>query len=430
MIISFPRIASCQALFSMPAFSKTRPSPLAAAFFGVLAILAVPSTLHSQSAAHPAPSSAQFQALSQRAMAALDADHLQDAVPLFRKALALNPRWAEGWWSLGTAFYDQNSYAEAELAFQHVLALDPKHGTAHALLGLCEFELGDDKAALRDIEASKTLGTDIDPQLRDVVFYHEGLLLQRAGRFVAAEKPFASLCLGGAASSDVVRAFGMTVLHLRDRQPPPAGTDLAGAVDQVGRAVCSAAQKDFDSARQQFSAAIAAHPTTPYVHYAFGRVLVDARDVPGAVAQFKLEIDLGHDRVLPMLQIAAAEYKVDPSAGLPYAQQAVALAPNLPFGHYLLGLMLVNTGAEEQAIPELEIARKAFPKDLRIYWSLASAYARAGRTKDAAGARAEVSRLMHDSPPPTDDADNSANPADPASAPIPVTDAAQQTPNQ
>jgi len=386
-----------------------------------------------QDGAKPAPaaaqSSAQFQSLSKRAMEALDADKLQEAVPLFRKALALNPRWAEGWWSLGTAYYDQESYAEAELAFQRVVAIDPKHGTAHALLGLCEFELGDDQAALRDIEAAKDLGVDVDPQLRDVVLYHEGVLLQRAGRFISAEMPFASLCLGSAGSGDVTREFGMTALRMRDRQFPAAGSEAATVAEQVGHAVCLAAEKDFDSARRQMTVVSDAYPHFPYVHYAYGRVLLDALDIPGAVAEFKREIDEGHDRVLPMLQIAAAEYKVDPAAGLPYAEQAVALAPQLPFAHYLLGLLLANTDAEEKAIPELETARRAFPQDTKVYWSLASAYARVGRAQDAARARAEVARLSRKSAHPEEGAGTGSTAGESPDAPINVTDAAEQSPN-
>jgi len=368
--------------------------------------------------------STQFQSLSKRAMEALDADKLQEAIPLFRKALALNPRWVEGWWSLGTAYYDQESYAEAELAFQRVVNIDPKHGTAHVLLGLCEFELGDDQAALRDIEAGKDLGVDLDAQLRTVVFFHEGVLLQRAGRFVAAEKPFASLCLSSAGGGDVARGFGMAVLRMRDRQFPAPGSEAAEVAEQVGHAACLAAQKDFDSARRQFTLVTGAYPHFPYVHYAFGRVLLDANDIPGAVAEFKREIDEGHDRVLPMLQIAACEYKVDSAAGLTYAEQAVALAPRLPFAHYLLGLLLESTGADEKAIPELETAHKAFPQDTRIYWSLAAAYARAGRAEDAAKARAEVARLSRKPAQQEQGAGAGESP----DAPISVTDAAEQGP--
>jgi tetratricopeptide (TPR) repeat protein len=377
-----------------------------------------------------APASVQFQSLSKRAMAALDADKLGEAIPLFRRALALDPRWVEGWWSLGTAYYDQESYAEAELAFQHVVEIDPKHGTAHGLLGMCEFELGDDKAALKDIEASKELGTDIDPQLRNVVFYHEGVLLQRAGRFVAAEMPFASLCQGGAGSPDVVRGFGMTALRMRDRQFPPAGSEAATVAEMVGRGACAAAERDFDSARRELTLVISTYPHYPYVHYVFGRVLVDAQDLPGAVVEFKREIDEGHDRVLPMLQIAASEYKVDPAAGLPYAEQAVALAPKLPFAHYLYGLLLASTDQEEKAIPELEIARRAFPQDMRVYWSLATAYARVGRAQDAAKARAEVARLSKRPAEQGDGATPGASAGEALDSPIPVTDAADQAPQR
>jgi len=423
LMAAFPKIRAC-----VPAARFVVAVLAAIVLLCTTSAIAWPQAVQSEAspAGASAPPSAQFQSLSKRAMEALDADNLQEAIPLFRKALALDPRWVEGWWSLGTAYYDQESYAEAELAFQRVVGLDPKHGTAHVLLGLCEFELGDDRAALRDIEAGKDLGVDLDPQLRTVVFYHEGVLLQRAGRFVAAEKPFASLCLGSAGNSDVARGFGMAVLRMRDRQFPAPGSEAAEVAEQVGRAACLAAQKDFDSARRQFTLVTGAYPHFPYVHYAFGRVLLDANDIPGAVAEFKSEIDGGHDRVLPMLQIAASEYKVDSAAGLTYAEQAVALAPQLPFAHYLLGLLLESTGADEKAIPELETAHKAFPQDTRIYWSLAAAYARAGRAEDAAKARAEVARLSRKSAQQEQGA--GANAGESPDAPISVTDAAEQGP--
>jgi tetratricopeptide (TPR) repeat protein len=425
----------------MAAFKKTR-AWLPDALLSTLLATIVPSIgaggvawpqAGLQAAQHEAASSqaaAQFESLSRRAMEALDADKLQEAIPLFRKALALDPRWVEGWWSLGTAYYDQESYAEAEVAFQRVVAIDPKHGTAHALLGMCEFELGDDKTALRDIEASKELGTDIDPQLRNVVFYHEGVLLARAGRFVAGEMPFASLCQSGAGSADVVRGFGMAALRMRDREYPPAGSEAATVVEMVGRGACAAAERDFDSARRELALVTRTYPHFAYVHYVFGRVLIDAQDIPGAVEEFKREINEGHDKVLPMLQIAAAEYKVDPAAGLPYAEQVVALAPKLPFAHYLYGLLLASTDQEEKAIPELEIARKAFPQDMRVYWSLATAYARVGRAQDAAKARAEVARLSHKGAEQGEGAATGASDGEPNDAPIHVTDAAEQAPQR
>ena len=44
----------------------------------------------------------EFSILSARAEAALAAGRLDDAAPLYRKALAVRPDWKEGWWALGT----------------------------------------------------------------------------------------------------------------------------------------------------------------------------------------------------------------------------------------------------------------------------------------------------------------------------------------
>ena len=345
-------------------------------------------------AAHRAGAQAgDFDSLSARAKRALDADKLDEAIPLLRKALAINPQWAEGWWSLGTTLYDENRFAEASLAFQKVVTLDPKHGTAHALLGLSEFEMDEDDAALKNIEESKSLGTDLDAQLRDVIMYHEGVLLQRKGLFVAAQKPLASLCLGGNRNPDVLRAFGMAALHMNGRRPPAAGTEASGAVDIVGRGACLAAYKDFDASKEVFTQAIAQYSKFPFVHFAYGRELIDAREIPAAVEQFKIEASQSREPVLSLLQIAAAEYKVDSQAGLPYAQQAVKLVPKMPFAHFLNGLLLMDTGEYEKAVPELEFAKKGMPNEPKVLWSLSSAYGHVGRLQDAAKVRAEFARL-------------------------------------
>lgn len=385
----------------MTGFTKVRVSVPAAA---LAVLLAMPWSCSIEGLAQEAkttPGRAQgeqrtsqsFEALKERAMVALNAEKLDEAIPLLHRALVLNPRWSEGWWSLGTTYYDQDRYAEAELALKKVVALDPKQGTARAMLGLCEFELGEDAVALRDIEASKDLGVDVDPQLRDVVLYHEGVLLQRAGRFVAAEKPFVSLCVSGTRSADVIRGFGMAALHMRDRAIEPSDGEAGRVVDLVGRASCLAAHKDFEQAKIVFTSAEETYPHTPYIHYAFARVLNDEQDTAGAVAEFKRELEEGHDRLLPLLQIAAAEYKVDSAAGLPYAEQAVKLAPQMPFAHFLLGLLLQNTGAYERSVPELEIASKGMSHDKRVFWALGAAYNQVGRSEDAARARAEFARL-------------------------------------
>ena len=231
-----------------------------------------------------------FDSLAKSADEARDAGRLDDAVKLYRRALTLNPKWAEGWWSLGTLYYDSDRYAEAQLAFGKVVALDPKQGTARAMLGLCEFELGQPERALKDIEASKTLGVLEDKQLRDVVMYHDGVLLQRAGQFEAAKAALSSLCLNGVRSAELAGTFGMVALRMRDAAAPDASTEAGDVVQHAGRAACLNAAKEYEAAKTEFDQVIARAPHFPLLHYAYGCALVDARDIPGAVKEFEAEI--------------------------------------------------------------------------------------------------------------------------------------------
>src|SRR4051812_6037878 len=56
--------------------------------------------------------SEQFDTLRKRADEARDAGRLDEAAKLYHHALATNPKWTEGWWSLGTLHYDGDRYAE------------------------------------------------------------------------------------------------------------------------------------------------------------------------------------------------------------------------------------------------------------------------------------------------------------------------------
>ena len=358
-----------------------------------------------------------FQELAKQADAARDANRLDEATKLYHRALVLNPKWAEGWWSLGTLQYDNDRYAEAELAFEKVVALDPKQGTARAMLGLCEFELGQNERALNDIEASKTLGVLEDKQLRDVVAYHEAVLLQRAGRFEAAKEALSSLCRNGVRSSELASVFGLTALRMRDVSAPAEGTEAGRVVQHVGRAACLTGAKEYEAAKGEFDSLIAQAPHFPLLHYAYGCALIDADDIPGAVKEFQAEIAEQPKSVLPRLRIAAAEYKVDSATGLKYAEEVVRLNPRLSLGHYLVGLLLLDTGAYEKAVPELEIARKAFPREGRIDLALATAYAHVGRPQDAARARAEFARKKQTEQAATEGAIDIGNAMDARSTP-------------
>ncbi len=331
-----------------------------------------------------------FATLSAKANAARDADRLDEAVLLYKQALALRPNWAEGWWSLGTTQYDTNSYTAAAKSFEKLVALQPKNGMAHAMLGLCEFELGQDNSALKNLEAATNLGISSDKELRQVLVYHEAVLLQRDGKFEHAQSLLQQLCLEGTTSPEIDTALGMTLLRMNAKTP--AGSD-AGIVSGIGHAGCLVGQKKYEEAKAILGPLTTDYAKFPNIHYAAGLLLLDTGDTDAAIQQFQAEIQNQPQDVLARLKIAAAEYKLNSQAGIPYAQEAVKLNPTIPLGHYLLGLLLLDTGDYQHAIPELEIAGKAYPNEARLYFALGSAYALAGRKNDAARARATFQRL-------------------------------------
>jgi tetratricopeptide (TPR) repeat protein len=339
------------------------------------------------------PSSANFSKLSKQADEARDADRLDEAAALYSKALALQPKWTEGWWSLGTIEYDRDHYAKAALDFEKVIVLDPSNGTAHAMLGLCQFELGKDSAALKNLLAAEHLGVTKDVRLRNVALYHMGILQLRAKKFGDAKETLGHLAVDGVRTKELTTGLGLAALLLTPKEAPPEGTPGARVIEGAGEAEVLLDSNLFDPAKQKYAQLTSEFPDYPNLHFAFGRLLLETHDTDEAIEEFQRELQRDPKNVNSMLEIAAVRRMTDPQGALKYAIEAAQLAPQLPFAHYLLGLLRFDTGDPAAAIPELEIAQKAFPQEAEVYFSLGNAYGRAGRKADAAKARAEFARL-------------------------------------
>src|SRR5262245_30413230 len=106
----------------------------------------------------PPTSGPGFEALAKSAKAARVAGRLDEAIGLYRKALALEPRWPEGRFYLGTLLYEKDAFAEARAVLQPLVELDPNSGPAWAFLGLSEFGLRRYAAALEHMEKGRELG--------------------------------------------------------------------------------------------------------------------------------------------------------------------------------------------------------------------------------------------------------------------------------
>ena len=339
------------------------------------------------------PTTQNFKQLSEQAAKASEENRLDDAAVLYRKALAIQPRWAEGWWALGTLQYDKNQYAPAARAFEKLVALRPTNGSAHAMLGLCQVELKQDPAALKNLLSAQDMGVLEDSQLRRVVLYQLGSVQLRSRRFTDAKATFSQLVRDGTRSDEVIAGMGMAALGVPPSNLPDKNTSGRDVVDRVGRAESLAAKKNFGEAKQIYALLATEYPRYPNLLFAFGRLHLDAHELDEAVAAFQKELQNDPKHLGALLEIAAVRYRVDSADGIKYAEQAVKISPQLPFAHYLLGLLYLDTDRTAEAVPELQIARKAFAKQAQVYFALGNAYAKLGRKADAARMRAEFVRL-------------------------------------
>ncbi len=333
------------------------------------------------------------QDIARDAASALENDHLDEALALYRKGVAENPRWTEGWWHLGTLLYDRDDYAGAAASFGHASALDPKSGQSLVMLGLSEAKLGKNEEALDHLLSGRKLGIPDDPQLHDVVLYSLGeLWLARGedrGGFDHAQELLDALAREGVDSEELTYALGRAVLRIR----PPSGDPEV--IRAAGKAEALATQHSKGAeAREKYQQLAASYPRLPGVQFAYGKFLLENHSDDEAVAAFQLELRNAPNHLLATLGIAGIKAQTDPTAALPYAEAAVKLSPQLPEAHYLLGLVLLNLGNNsDRAIAELETAQRGEPAVAKVYFALGRAYARAHRAADAARARAEFARL-------------------------------------
>ena len=341
----------------------------------------------------PSPAASQrFMQVSREAAQAREHERLDEAVQRYREAVRLRPDWKEGWWYLGTIFYDQDRYDEARVALRRFTVLDPKVSAAWAFLGLCEFEAKAYDEALVHLQRAAALGLDANSQLNTVTQYHAAMLLTRSGKFEGALEILMRLAEHGGETPSVVEAAGIAGLRkpLLPVELPPIEREL---VLQVGRAVMDTGARRPGEAQREFQDLVASYPKRANIHYLFGSFLLIS-DPDAGLQELKKELEISPRSVPALLQIAF-EYlrRGDAAMALNYARQAAETEPASFAAHNALGRALVDSGDLEGGIRELELSKKQAPGSPQTRIALASAYAKAGRNEDAAHERAEFLKL-------------------------------------
>jgi tetratricopeptide (TPR) repeat protein len=311
---------------------------------------------------------------------------------LYEQALALQPTWAEGRWTLATIYYDLDRHRECRDAFDGVVRRVPDHGAAWAFQGLCAFALGQHREAFDALNRGWKLGVGDSSEFVAIVGYHRAILMTKFGQFERAFDTYAGFVRGGGITGEIVEGLGITALRmpLLPAELPPQSREI---VDLAGRAGVFIIGMAKEHAQAVFAEMLQKYPDTPNVHYLYATYL--AREKPiEAMEEFKAELRRSPDHVLARLWIAQELVKQEDFEGArPYAEDAARLAPQDFLARKVFGHVKLQTGDPKGAIVELEAARALEPSSPSVRFQLARAYQRTGRTDDAKRERAEFARL-------------------------------------
>jgi tetratricopeptide (TPR) repeat protein len=348
-----------------------------------------------QSAPAKAPSAsanAQFDTLVAQAAEAREAERWEDAIALYAKAVKLRPKYVEGYWYQGTAYYTLDKFTECRDKFREVLRLAPNNGAGFAFLGLCEYRLKDYDKSLQHLLQSRIYGVGDTGDLGDVARYHAAILMSRLSQFEQALQTLGEFASGGNDNPRVIEAMGIATLRL-PMLPEELPPDRREMVLMAGRGSYQMATRNTAAAGKAFEALVIRYPETPNVHYANGVYLL-LEQPDKAIEEFKKELELQPGHSASLMQIAF-EYlnRGEAQNALPWAKQAVDAAPKDFATHKALGQALLDTGDVDGAIAELQTGIALAPESPGLHFTLAKAYQKAGRLEEANKEREEFTRL-------------------------------------
>jgi tetratricopeptide (TPR) repeat protein len=322
-----------------------------------------------------------------QAAAAAEQNDLPRALELYKKALELNPRWAQGWWFLGSLQYDAGQYASARDALTRFIEFGENHGPAYALRGMCEVETGEYADALADIRRGIAHGGADDERNEQALHFYEGLVLTRLGRFDQALQSYRFFAARKVTDPEVFLAIGLAGLRMT-LLPKDATNDQRALVAASGTAAYQFLAGDEKSAMAAFNNLFQRFPTAANTHYLYGWLLYPSeRDA--ALEEFQRELKLNPANENARVMVAwTLLMRNDPSDALPLAQQEAGAQPELASAQLVLGRSLWQSGKLNEGIAHLERALQLQPDNLEVHIALAGAYSQSGRTEDARRERA------------------------------------------
>lgn len=293
-------------------------------------------------------------------------EHYKQAVPHYRRALALNPTMPGLRMDLGLALFKGGELKEAVQTFAAVLRSEPADSPqaqrAGALLGIARYGLGDYAGAVPNLKAAAA------SEPKNLEFR---LLLAHS-------------CLALRQFQCVLDAYH-EILALNSES---AEADmLAGeALDEI---------HEHAAAIEQFRAAVKADPKEPNVHFGLGYLLWTQNQFEEAGNEFQAELANVPDNAQALAFLADVDMQTNRASDAePLIQKALKIDPRIGRAHLDLGILDAESGRNEDALRELKEAARLMPDEASPHWRMARLYQSMGN-KAQANLEFQKTRNLH-----------------------------------
>lgn len=331
----------------------------------------------------------QAQKQRQTAIALEQSGRNAEAESAWRTLLKLQPTSAEAYAHLGFLESQQQRYAQAIPLYRKALALDPRMPALRMNYGLALFKAGELKDAIGIFDGLLKQQPPSSPEAQRlqtlIGMSHYGLkqyaaavpYLKQATASEPQNLPFRLLLAHSCLWSKQYQCVLDVYREILNLNAESAEADmLAGeALDEM---------QDHSGAIQQFRAAVKANPNEPNVHFGLGYLLWAQGQYDGAAREFQAELDNVPNNPQAIAYLADSQIKLNhPEIARPLLERAIRLSPEMELAHLDLGIVEADAGTNDAAVREIKLAIKLAPNDIKAHYRLARLYQAMGRKQDA-----------------------------------------------
>jgi tetratricopeptide (TPR) repeat protein len=336
----------------------------------------------------------------QAAIAAEQQGNYVEAEIAWRAFSKTHPSNAEAFAHLGFLVAKQEHYSQAVPLYRKAFALDPTMPGLRLNLGLSLFKSGDMKDAIQTLTPllKESPASSPEAQRLDVLIgmSHYGL-----GEYAAAIPYFKEATARDPQSLWLRLALAQSCLASKQfpcvldvyREILALNAESAEADMLAGEALDE--MRDHAGAIREFQAAAKADPKMPNVHFALGYVLWTQNQIEEAAKEFSAELANTPDHPQALVYLADVDIKLsDTNGALTLLEKATRLDPRIALGHLDLGIVYADLGRRTEALREMKIAEEQAPNDQTVHWHLARYYKEAGKATEAK-AEFDKTRSLH-----------------------------------